>query len=197
MVIVTGATMKALMDETDPSVTEMENIIDTAIDTLNLFGAETIPNMTGDAGSKTVTLTSEQNGAVVFAVRQIFYSVFKDLEDATLAPYSIRVSDVMANAELAKTLREAAFRLSTIGKSTITIGTYTAKVADIANNPKMTEELEKAAFRTSTIGLTVIKIGDYSVTVAQLIENPKLREQLEKARFDLSDISFTVGESET
>ena len=45
------------------SAEHAEAILDGAIDVLNIFDCQLV-NMTGDAGSKTVTLTSKQRGGV-------------------------------------------------------------------------------------------------------------------------------------
>ena len=53
---------------------DIEYVMDLAIDRLNIYGAD-LDNMTGDAGSKTVTLTSAQRGAV-FTVSRFIYNLF-------------------------------------------------------------------------------------------------------------------------
>lgn len=91
--------------------THAEYVLDLAIDTLNLFGA-TLPNMNGgDAGSKTVDLTSKQRGAVFYAARAIYYAFFKEIEATALADIAVSVTDLASNPEVLKTIKEAAKRL--------------------------------------------------------------------------------------
>jgi hypothetical protein len=58
----------------DFSATEIEAIIDHAINLLNLKGMDhyTISNMSGTAGSKSVSLQSHQSGAVMFVAWLIY-----------------------------------------------------------------------------------------------------------------------------
>jgi hypothetical protein len=106
----------SLLHDTTINATTMETIVDAAIDTLNLFGADTISNMSGDAGEKTVSLTSKQHGAVVFAVRQIHLGLYKREQigaTSTLGP-SFTINDVLANPTIVETIKLAAKKLSPI-----------------------------------------------------------------------------------
>lgn len=101
----------------DASISDetMERLVDVAIDTLNVLGAETITNMNGGApGAKTVTLTSKQHGAVIFALRQIYLGVWKKPTATTTLGQSISVSDVLANPTIVALLEKMAHRLSEV-----------------------------------------------------------------------------------
>ena len=57
----------------DISAAKTEALLDQAIDLLNLYANQTISNMAGAAGSKTVTLTSKQRGAVIEVAKAVYY----------------------------------------------------------------------------------------------------------------------------
>ena len=112
MASVKASDWKNVMNLTDkPTDTQAEYILDLAIDTLNLFGA-TLSNMTGETpGSKTVTLTSKQRGAVFHAARAIYYGFFKEIKVASTGGVTVSVTDLVSNPEVVKTIKEAAKRL--------------------------------------------------------------------------------------
>ena len=56
--------------------TQMEYVLDLAIDSLNICGTN-LSNMSGEAGSKTVTLTSKQRGGVFQVAHKIYYTFWK------------------------------------------------------------------------------------------------------------------------
>jgi len=88
----------------------MEGLIDQAIDMLNLYGINVdLPNMTGTAGSKTVSLTSPQQGAVVMITR-VVYSQFYERADGsmTFGGVTVSASDMMGNTVVIRTVKEAA-----------------------------------------------------------------------------------------
>lgn len=82
----------------DESAETLEPLIDLAIDCLNIFGCD-INNMSGDAGSKTVTLTSKQKGGVMIISRIIYKSFYKneDGSSGSLGPAGWNTSDLMSN----------------------------------------------------------------------------------------------------
>lgn len=59
------------------TTTEMEYVIDMAIRSLKLCGVSGLSTMTGDAGSKTVTLTDAQMAGVFEAAKAIYYDYWK------------------------------------------------------------------------------------------------------------------------
>lgn len=112
----TASHFSGLLDDASISATNMENLVDSAIDLLNLFGAETISNMSGDAGAKTVTLTSKQHGGVVQAVRVIYMGVWRNLQigSSGLQGQTMSTTDVLANPTVVTLIEKIAERLSEI-----------------------------------------------------------------------------------
>lgn len=94
----------------DITETQLEQIIDLAIDSLNLYNAN-LPNMTGSAGTKQVSLGSKQKGAVFLVARIIYYGFFKDLDKAVLGGASIESIDLLSNPENRAQIKEAAEQL--------------------------------------------------------------------------------------
>jgi len=88
----------------------LEAILDLAIDTLNLYGAA-ISNMTGDAGEKTVTVTSKEKAAVFIACRAIYYGFYKEISSATVGGLAVSNSNLMSNPVVLATIKQAAHRL--------------------------------------------------------------------------------------
>src|SRR3990170_2309498 len=114
MADVTADIMQSQLNITgeSPSNTEMEYIIDTSIDVLNIFHAD-IPNMTGSTGSKTVSLESAQAGAVKIVTRIIYYGFWKGIT-TTQGPGglgSITIPDIMSNPTIWGAIKEIAREL--------------------------------------------------------------------------------------
>jgi len=95
----------------DITAAETEALIDLAIDLLNLFSDAAMSNMSGVAGSKTVTLTAAQRGAVTLVTRDLYYSFFKDIETSTVGGVGVSPTDVLANPASVRLIRVAAKRL--------------------------------------------------------------------------------------
>ena len=113
MVSVSASDFKNVMHITD-SDTNMEYVLDMAINTLNLFGAEAIDNMSGDAGSKTVTLTSKQQGGVFLAAQIIYEQMFKDRGNVGIGGVTVTTADLLANPVVMSTIEKIAKKLSTV-----------------------------------------------------------------------------------
>jgi len=92
------------------SDTNIERILDLAIDTLNLFGAD-LSNMSGTAGSKTVGLESNEKAAVFIVARAVYYSFYKDIEPAAVQGLSLGTADLLSNSTVLNVVKEAARRL--------------------------------------------------------------------------------------
>jgi hypothetical protein len=93
---VTATHFKNVMN-VDTSTTNLEYVLDLAIDSLNIFGAE-LSNMSGTAGSKTVTLTSKQRGGVFIIAREIYQKFYKDAgSHATISGLSLSASDLLTD----------------------------------------------------------------------------------------------------
>lgn len=87
----------------------MENIIDEAINLLNLFGTIDLPNMVGVAGSKTVGLSSPQQGAVVMVTKTIYKEFYEDDEGSmTLGGVAISAPAMLGNSQIMKNVKESA-----------------------------------------------------------------------------------------
>lgn len=115
MVSVKASDWKNVMNlDTEISDTKAEYVLDLAIDTLNIYGAS-LSNMTGaTAGSKTVTLTSKQRGAVFQAARVIYYGFFKEIESAGVGPLTVTTTDLASNPALIALIKEIAKRLASV-----------------------------------------------------------------------------------
>ena len=98
----------------DDSATNMEYVLDLAIDTLNLYGAEAIDNMSGDAGSKTVTLTSRQRGGVFHLARVIYHEFFKHKKSVNVGGVTLTVTDLLSNPTVMSAVEKIAKKLSTV-----------------------------------------------------------------------------------
>ena len=116
MASVTATDFINVMNITD-SATNMEPVLDLAIDTLNLYGAASISNMSGDAGSKTVSLTSKQRGAVFHLARMIYYDFFKGINRANVGPVTVTASELLTNPAYISAIKVIARRLKTVGFS--------------------------------------------------------------------------------
>lgn len=85
MVDITYSTLHTLLHlSTEVTAATTEAIIDQAINLLNLHSNVTIANMSGVAGSKTVSVTSKQAGAIMEVAKAIYYrSYLSQLSSAT------------------------------------------------------------------------------------------------------------------
>jgi len=114
MVSVSATDLRTVMNLPDTITdTIIETILDLAVDTLNLFGAE-LSNMTGAEGSKTVTLTSKEKGAVFIAARAIKYGFYDPIAGGAVESLSVSVSDLASNSVVMNTIKEAAQKLKEV-----------------------------------------------------------------------------------
>jgi hypothetical protein len=102
MVSVTASTLSDLIDDNDLEATDAEKIIDHAIDLLNLYSEidEDIPNMSGTAGSKTLTVQGYERGAIITVARVIYKSFFKNEDGGSVGlglASNSSAADLMAN----------------------------------------------------------------------------------------------------
>lgn len=93
------------------SATIQETLVDAAINKLNRYGAPTITNMAGTEGSKTVTLTSKQQDAVLDVAR-IIYSSYYENADGTLntnvGGIGLSSQDMMSNPTVLQAIKDIA-----------------------------------------------------------------------------------------
>jgi hypothetical protein len=104
---------KALInDPTDLSDANAENIFDAAANTYNIFGCD-VPIMTGAAGSKIVTYTSAQKGAVFQGARIIYASFYKNASNTNkgVSTVSLTSTDLMSNSGVWNMLKDIAVAL--------------------------------------------------------------------------------------
>jgi len=94
----------------DISAIKTEALLDQAIDLLNLYANQTLSNMAGTAGSKTVTLTSKQRAAVFEVAKAVYYKDFLSQVHLSGDGVSASVSSTLDPVAVAK---EAGFLLVT------------------------------------------------------------------------------------
>ena len=115
MTAITGATTKTLMNLSaeDISDTNMEPLIDLAINLINLYTHEDsqISNLQGAAGSKTITLDSKQAGAVQLITREIYYGFYKGQEAVQIGGIAVSVAAVMGKPQFRELLKSIALNL--------------------------------------------------------------------------------------
>lgn len=88
----------------------LEDLLDLAIDTLNLYGAA-LDNLSGAAGSKSVTVTGKEKAAAFIAVRAIYHGFYSEIVSASVGGLVVSTSDLMSNQTVLTTIKEAAHRL--------------------------------------------------------------------------------------
>jgi hypothetical protein len=91
----------------DITIVQTENLIDHVIDTMNLFGDLSIANMSGAAGSKTVTLTQRERACMLLIARVFYYSFYQSIEGAQVGEVAIGAADLMSNPQTMRTVRSA------------------------------------------------------------------------------------------
>jgi hypothetical protein len=99
------------LDTGDISAIVTETVIDQAIHLINLAGAHVandrsvsytdISNLSGTAGSKTVTLTSAQAGAVTEVAKAVYYRDYREQVPVTLGELGSQVAATPEPWELA------------------------------------------------------------------------------------------------
>lgn len=104
MVDITYSTLQSVLSIPQMSAVNIESLLDIAIDLLNLYGAD-LPNMTGTAGSKSVSVDGQAKAAIFLAARAIYHS---DPSTFSLAELNISSGDILSNPEVSKTIKEAA-----------------------------------------------------------------------------------------
>jgi len=112
MVSLTATLFKAIINDADISPTNAEYLIDLAISEITLHSGEDLPTMSGTAGSKTVSLTTQQYGAVMEAARAIYYSFYKGVETTTVGGMTVSTPDLQSNPMVQAAIVKAARRLA-------------------------------------------------------------------------------------
>lgn len=94
----------------DITAVQLENIIDTAIDTLNIYNAG-ISNLQGSAGTKSGSYTSKQWGCIKNVARAVYYSFFKDLDVTHLESMQVTTNDLLKDAAVLQMVKDMAEQL--------------------------------------------------------------------------------------
>jgi len=110
MVSVTYSSLTGLLNLDVPgdlSAAQAEDILDMAINQINLFANVSVSNMSGTAGSKTVTLTRSQWAAVYLVARVLYESGFKGVDGASTGGVTDSPSDPMSNRAVMDMVQQA------------------------------------------------------------------------------------------
>jgi hypothetical protein len=97
----------------DVTAANTENLLDLAIDTINLYGNQSISNMTGAAGSKTASLTQREKSAVFILARALYHSFYRDTEPTTVGGLSITPTEAYSNFNVQAVIKHVARQLTT------------------------------------------------------------------------------------
>jgi len=108
--------LKTIFDDSLILDATVETLVDAVVDELNLNGCN-ISNMDGTAGSKTITLTSAQKGAIRSIFRCMYASWHKNAsnQNAGISPLTLSNIDLMSNPVILNMIRQVASQL--IGRS--------------------------------------------------------------------------------
>jgi hypothetical protein len=105
--------LKTIFNDQTVADATVEDLVDAVIDELNLQGCS-LSNMSGSAGSKTITLTSAQKGAVRRIFRVIYSSWHKHADNqtqATTGAISAGFTDLMSNPTVQAMIKDTAAAL--------------------------------------------------------------------------------------
>jgi hypothetical protein len=111
MVTITHDSLTTLLNDTVIVAATAEEIIDLAVDTLNLYGAD-LPNMSGVAGVKTVSVESKEKGAILLVARKIYYGFYKGSTNVSIGGLAVSNIDVLGNQSVLNFAKECASRLT-------------------------------------------------------------------------------------
>lgn len=109
MVSVTGTNLVTILNDANLTPAVAEQILDFAMDLLNLRGLDLGP-MSGDEGSKAVSLESAERGAVFFVARAIYSSLTRGGGGPTGAfgPLNVTVKDLLSDPAVLAAVDKAA-----------------------------------------------------------------------------------------
>ena len=112
-ITLSGSYFQTLMNDADTSAATWESVIDSAVNAINSRANANLPNMTGTAGSKTLSVTSKQAGSIEFVVRVIYATYLKNAGNQTVGVggLSLQVTDLMSSPAVLRAVDEAAARL--------------------------------------------------------------------------------------
>ena len=108
----TAAIFQSIVNDAGMSAIHAEYIIDAALSQLSLHSGEALPTMGGTAGSKTVSLTQPQYGAVIFVAEVIYNDVYKGRETATIQGLTTGRPNLEGNPTIQAAIEKAARHLA-------------------------------------------------------------------------------------
>jgi len=112
MVTVTADEFQSILNLSDGELSNAnaENILDWAIDSLNIFGAN-LSNLGGTTPNKTLTVTSKQRGAIFTVARKLYFGGYKGVETVGISGVSITQPDLMSDPIFLESVRKIAIQL--------------------------------------------------------------------------------------
>ena len=114
MPTITGADFKLLINDTSISDTNAEIQLDQAISSLNIFlGDNTISNLGGAAGSKTLSVSSKQKGAVQLVAQAIYNNVYKGIENVGVGGLTVTTFNFVNTSNFINYVAAIAEKLNT------------------------------------------------------------------------------------
>jgi len=113
MVTVSADDFQSLTHLTDSNISaaDTEKVLDSAIEALNLFGKLEISALHGAAGSKTLSVEGKVRFAIYLVARAIYYGFYKDVTPAAVSGMSVNPLDLMSNATVLESLKQASENL--------------------------------------------------------------------------------------
>lgn len=119
MASVTASTLDTLLHLSGavPDAT-LEEILDLAVDLINLYSRAGVPNMTGVAGSKTVSLESREKGAVLSVATAVYSNMYvssgSQSSSYSVGGIGISTSNAASNAAVDLAVKEASRSLAEV-----------------------------------------------------------------------------------
>jgi len=108
----TAAIFQGIVNDAGIAPIHVEYLIDYALSQLSLHSREDLPTMGGTAGSKTVSLTTQQYGAVVFVAEVIYNDVYKGRETVTIQGLTTGRPNLEGNPTIQAAIEKAARQLA-------------------------------------------------------------------------------------
>ena len=117
MVTISASNFKNLFNAANFEEEHAEEIIDLAIHAVNNISKADLPNMTGTAGSKTVSLASEEVWPVMAAAYAIYNNFYKGRTTVATQGQSLSIGEVMGNSTVMAEIEKAARQLAELDVS--------------------------------------------------------------------------------
>ena len=120
MVSITADIAQAMLNLSDSDITNtnMEYLIDQAVNRLNTYGSE-LPNMTGSVGSKTLSVESREAGAIYEVARLIYYGYYKGQDSTAISSLSVTSPNMLSNPVVEGQIERLARQLSEMDVSVV------------------------------------------------------------------------------